>query len=178
MGSFSPLLLQFLQSARGIPVPAAYVQEPAEAAAETQTAARAVEPGISPVRRTVEPPRELFQEAFELMPSPGIARTSQAPRAMPAQEEEADVIALDEAEELEVRVGETVTYAPLGRQGEPMTVQIVAGPSDVANARINEGMPVAQALFSAIVDDEVVLGVPGREPQKLVVRKIVRTSSQ
>ena len=112
------------------------------------------------------------------MPSPGIARTSQAPRAMPAQEEEADVIALDEAEELEVRVGETVTYAPLGRQGEPMTVQIVAGPSDVANGRINEGMPLAQALFSAIVDDEVVLRVPGREPQKLVVRKIVRTSSQ
>src|SRR5207253_151049 len=110
-------MLQFLQSARGIPVPAAYVQEPAEAAAETQAAARAVQPETPPGRRTVEPPLELFREAFELMPSPGIARTSQAPRALLVQEEEGDVIALDEAEELEVQVGDTVTYTPLGRQG-------------------------------------------------------------
>jgi transcription elongation GreA/GreB family factor len=81
---------------------------------------------------------------------------------------------IDEEEELEVEVGDTVTYAPAGSPKEPLTVQIVLGKGFTGEGLIAESTPLAQVLLGAVVSDQVVLRVPGKVPHQFVVQKIAR----
>jgi hypothetical protein len=130
--------------------------------------------------RYVEEIPEAVEEPFE---EPAPAPTRQAPAVAPAQprlfaEEETVVPKVDEDEDLEVEVGDTVTYAPAGSLKEPITVQIVLGKGFSGDGLIAESTPLAQVLLGAVINDQVVLRVPGKTPQQFVVQKIARTAHQ
>ncbi len=80
----------------------------------------------------------------------------------------------DENEELEVSVGDTVTYAPKAATHEETKVHISAGRSNLVEGMIWEGTPLAQTLLGAMAGEEVVLRVPGQQPRNLVIHEIVR----
>ena len=80
-----------------------------------------------------------------------------------------------EDEDLEIEVGDLVTYALVNGVGQPdQTVRITSRTTDVGQGLLAEHTPLAQSLLAATVGETVVLRVPGREPQKLTIIRIRR----
>jgi hypothetical protein len=152
-------MLAFLESLKSKPLPESYVEEVPEAAEE-------------PVEEAVKEPIEQPLAETAISGSAPGPRVSYQSALFP--EEKPVVPDVDEDEDLEVEVGDTVTYAPAGSPHEPITVQIVLGKGFTGDGLIAESTPLAQVLLGAVVNDQVVLRVPGKAPQPFVVKKIVR----
>ena len=84
---------------------------------------------------------------------------------------------IDDEDYLEVKVGDLVRYFDVAKPDIIESVQIVAGPDDIANGVVNESRPLAQILLCAVVDDEVVLQVPGKVARRLKLREIRRVNA-
>lgn len=93
-------------------------------------------------------------------------------------EQEAAIELLDdeEDEDLEIEVGDFVTYALDVNTGESMSVQITSSITDFDNGLIAAHTPLAQVLLGAVVGDSVVLRVPGHSPRTYIVKSIKRPS--
>lgn len=90
-------------------------------------------------------------------------------------QQEAAIEILDEGDgDLEVEVGDLVTYALSGNEEELMTVQITATRSALEQGLIASHTPLAQVLLGAAVGDSVVLRVPGQPAKTYIVKSIKR----
>lgn len=76
--------------------------------------------------------------------------------------------------DLAIEVGDVARYIDLAHPNDVMTVQIVRGKDDFANGIVNESRPLAQAMLGAIVDDEIVLHLPGSTSKTFQVIEIIR----
>ena len=161
-------MLAFLQQLMGKPLADAYVDdgEDVEAPAEPAAARTAPQPHEIPVF-TLTPP------------SPGRASRAEPPPSQQSLElaTATEVLESTDDEDLEIEVGDLVSYAPLGAPDKAMTVRIISGRSDPTQGLISEATPLAQALMAATVGDEVVLRVPSIPAQTFVVTKIMRPSA-
>ncbi len=95
------------------------------------------------------------------------------------EEQETAIELLDEDDgDIEIEVGDSVTYAPAGNPAEAMTTQITATRTDLTHGLIASHTPLAQVLLGAAVGDSVVLRVPGQEAKTFVVKEIKRPAMQ
>lgn len=116
---------------------------------------------------------DLLHTALEEAP-----RTETEPRPSQAWLDLAQTTAIveeDGDEDLEVEVGDLVTYAPVGTIDQDLSVRLTSGRTAIDHGLIAETTPLAQALLGAIAGDEVVLRVPGKPAQSFIVKKIVRS---
>ncbi len=88
---------------------------------------------------------------------------------------------LEETDEREVKVGDTIVYAPVEAPDQEITVQISRGEDSPELGVIGSGKPLAQTLLGATVGGEVVLRIPGYAAKRFVVKRItppVQATSQ
>lgn len=76
-------------------------------------------------------------------------------------------------EALEVEIGDALHYTVDGKK-EEQHIKIVRGPTSIDDGLVNYSMPLAQVLLGALVEDEVILRIPTKEPQTLKVTKIIK----
>ena len=107
---------------------------------------------LEPLPTTNEPSREVTSEGFATMQS---AYESKDQLDLPET-------AIDEAIPREsgetllrpIGIGDTVTYCKIGAaNGQRRQVEIVSGPDDPANGKINDGKPLAIALIGCVAGD-------------------------
>ena len=90
-------------------------------------------------------------------------------------EQEAAIALLDEYDdELEIEIGDFVTYALEDTPTMDIMVQITRNRSDFENGLIASTTPLAQVLLGAAVGDSVVLRVPGQLAKHYIVKSIKR----
>jgi SpoU rRNA methylase family enzyme len=90
-------------------------------------------------------------------------------------EQEAAIGILDEGDDdLEIEVGDFVTYTLTNGSEEPKTVQITTTRTAVEYGLIASHTPLAQALLGASVGDSVILRVPGQPVKTYIVKSIKR----
>lgn len=87
-----------------------------------------------------------------------------------------DVLIEDEEdEEMEVSVGDTVTYRRVdAAEQEAVTVRITAAVTNLEQGLIAANLPLAQVLLGAMVGSKATLRVPGRPEQVFIVMAIKR----
>jgi len=155
-------MLAFLNELAAKPIVDDYVDE--HETAEVEPAAAAARP-VTPHEASAVP-----------LPSPrGTVAALALSQASIELAEAAMIVEEDEDADLEVEVGDLVTYAPLGAPDQEITVRLVSGRTDVEQGLISEATPLAQTLLGAMVGDDVVLRVPSKPAQSFVVKKIVRS---
>ncbi len=122
---------------------------------------------------------------FDLPPTPGApgpamppACTVTSPATPPTrpatQQLVPEVELVTDDNDLEVEVGDTVTYASAENADDEKTVCITKDLTDLEQGFLAERAPLAQALLGAVVQDEVVLRVPGRPTRRFIIKKKVR----
>jgi transcription elongation GreA/GreB family factor len=79
--------------------------------------------------------------------------------------------------DIEIDVGDLVTYASAGTSDESFTVRVTAHMTDPAMGLVAEHTPLAQTLLGATVGDTVVLRVPGQPPQAFEIKGVKRAAS-
>ena len=77
------------------------------------------------------------------------------------EREAVNSVLIDTEDDLEVDVGDVVSYVDLSKPNDVLTVQITSGKDDFSNGIVNESRPLAQALLGAVVGDEVALHLAG-----------------
>lgn len=86
-----------------------------------------------------------------------------------------DVLIEEDDDEMEVSVGDTVTYRPAeAPEDQAMTMRITAKVTNLEQGLIAENLPLAQALLGAQVGGKATLRVPGKPEQVLIVMAIKR----
>lgn len=81
----------------------------------------------------------------------------------------------EDDDEMEVSVGDTVSYRPAAApEEEAMTIRITAKVTNLEQGLIAENLPLAQALLGAQVGGKATLRVPGKPEQILLVMSIKR----
>jgi transcription elongation GreA/GreB family factor/very-short-patch-repair endonuclease len=153
-------MLDFLKRLVEKPLPDVYVAEEEE---------------VPPARREPAVTRQAERPAFALEAAP---RTKAEPKASQASLDLAQttvIVEEDGEEDLQVEVGDLVTYVPLATPDQEVSVRITSTRTAIDHGLIAETTPLAQALLGAVVDDEVVLRVPAKPAQSFIVKKIVRS---
>ncbi|UOD31595.1 DUF4011 domain-containing protein [Massilia violaceinigra] len=79
-----------------------------------------------------------------------------------------------EDDEIDVQVGDLVTYFDVETPECHLSVRITALLTNLNQGFISEGTPLAQVLLGAMAGDDVVLRVPGKSPATLRVHAIHR----
>jgi transcription elongation GreA/GreB family factor/very-short-patch-repair endonuclease len=77
-------------------------------------------------------------------------------------------------DEIEVRVGDLVTYFNIESPELHLSVQITTTLTDLNQGLIGEGTPLAQVLLGSTTGDEVVLRVPGKAAATLCIHEVNR----
>jgi len=90
------------------------------------------------------------------------------------EREAVNSVLIDIEDALEVDVGDVVRYIDLAHPSDVLTVQITKGKDNISNGIINESRPLAQALFGAVVGDEVVLHLVGNATKTFKIVEIKR----
>lgn len=80
----------------------------------------------------------------------------------------------EDEEDLEVQVGDLVTYAPVGEPDSPLQVRLTMRQTDPKSGLIAETTPLGSILIGANAGELVVLRVPGQAPQAFVIQSIRR----
>jgi very-short-patch-repair endonuclease len=98
---------------------------------------------------------------------------------IPTSDVELSEIVLETADdEIEVRVGDLVTYFNIESPDAHLSVKITSMLTNVNQGLIGEGTPLAQVLLGSTAGDEVVLRVPGKAPATLRVHEIYRKETE
>jgi very-short-patch-repair endonuclease len=93
------------------------------------------------------------------------------------EEEQANkLVFADEDEDLEIQVGDLITYAPLDLPDNAQMVKLTARQTDPSAGLVSESTPLGAVLLGAVVGDQVVLRVPGVAPQSFVILGIKRSA--
>jgi len=154
-------MLDFLKARAEEPFEMAYVEDATQEPLQQDVRFEIQETATSPDQYTLEP------DGLDNIP------LSQASRELA----ETTVLIEDIDEDLEVKVGDTVTYVDLARPATDITLRIVDGPSDLVNDVVSEATPLAQTLLGACVGDDVVLRQEGRPAKSLRIKKLNRSSA-
>ena len=91
------------------------------------------------------------------------------------EEAESDVLVFDEDEEdLEIDIGDLVTFASKDALDQELHARITARQTDPAMGLVAHNTPLGEVLMGATVGETVVLRVPGMPPQSFVIKSINR----
>jgi hypothetical protein len=82
----------------------------------------------------------------------------------------------DDTDELEVEIGDLVTYAPSSALDQPVRVRLTPRQTNPSLGLVAESTPLGSVLLGAAVGDTVVLRVPGKAPQPFVIQAIKRSA--
>lgn len=85
-----------------------------------------------------------------------------------------DFIIEDEDEDLEIDVGDLITYASTDAPEKPVQVRLTARQTNPELGLVAESTPLGSILCGATVGEIVVLRVPGRGPQSFIIQGIKR----
>lgn len=89
----------------------------------------------------------------------------------------AEELVFDEDEEdLEIEVGDLVTYASVEEPDKELQVRVTARQTDLNVGLVAQNTPLGEVLIGATVGETVVLRVPGRASQSFVIKSIKRRS--
>jgi transcription elongation GreA/GreB family factor len=83
---------------------------------------------------------------------------------------------VDDADELEVEIGDLVTYAPASSLDQPVRVRLTPRLTNPNLGLVAETTPLGSVLLGATVGYTVVLRVPGMAPQPFVIQAIKRSA--
>lgn len=83
----------------------------------------------------------------------------------------------DEDDDLEVEIGDLVTYASTDLPNDMIQARLTARRTDPEQGLVAESTPLGQALLGATVGESVVLRVPGKAAQSFLVHRIKRARS-
>jgi len=89
--------------------------------------------------------------------------------------DDAERVFVDEADELEVEIGDLVTYAPASAPDQPVRARLTPRLTNPSLGLVAETTPLGSVLLGATVGDTVVLRVPGMAPQPFVIQAIKRS---
>jgi transcription elongation GreA/GreB family factor len=153
-------MLEFLKKLVGKPLPDVYVAE------EDETVPTRPAPAV-----TVQAERA----GFVLDTTPQTKAEARSSQASLHLAQTTVIVEEDGADDLEVEVGDLVTYAPVSTPDQEVSVRLTSGRTAIEHGLIAEATPLAQTLLGAVVGDEVVLRVPGKPMQSFIVKKIVRS---
>jgi len=117
----------------------------------------------------------------QFAPDEANAATEPVARALPALPDEDTVddeerVFQDDADELEVEIGDLVTYAPASALDQPVRVHLTPRLTNPNLGLVAETTPLGSVLLGATVGDTVVLRVPGMAPQPFVIQAIRRSA--
>ena len=84
----------------------------------------------------------------------------------------------DEDDDLEVEIGDLVTYAPAESPTQVIHVRITPRQTDLAQGLVAENTPLGTVLLGATVGETVVLRVPGKAAQGFVIQGIKRAAQE
>ena len=87
-----------------------------------------------------------------------------------------DFVFDDDDEDLEVEIGDLVTYAPADVPTQLIHARITARQTDAAQGLVAENTPLGTVLLGATVGETVVLRVPGKSTQSFVIQGIKRAA--
>lgn len=116
----------------------------------------------------------------EYMAAEDLARAVPAPcSAIYERAEQAkDLVFEDEDEDLEIEVGDLITYAPTEALDQSMQVRLTARQTNPAMGLVADSTPLGSVLLGATVGETVVLRVPGKAAQSFVIQGIKRTPQE
>ena len=128
-----------------------------------------------------------FLEKLKALPIPAQfmhdeanAATEQAPAgpALPAEDTVTaeERVFVEDTDELEVEIGDLVTYAPASALNQPVRVRLTPRLTNPSLGLVAETTPLGSVLLGATVGDTVVLRVPGMAPQPFVIQAIKRSA--
>ena len=123
-----------------------------------------------------------FLEALKAKPTPPEfeeavdSDSSGEPETPGLQESAPQLVDDDPGADLEIQVGDLVSYAPIEKPMDTMTVRITSYQTDLSQGLIAEATPLASILLGATAGDTVVLRVPGKPPQSFTVLSVKRGS--
>ncbi len=144
-------LLKFLESLKTLPVPESFKPE---------------ERPVDQLAR-IEPPTLIDPPAQTGMP----AQPDQGVRPE-------DLVFDDEDDEIEVEIGDLVTYAPASALDQPVRVRLTARQTNPSLGLVAESTPLGAVLLGSTIGDTVVLRVPGKAPQPFVIQVIKRETDK
>jgi transcription elongation GreA/GreB family factor len=127
---------------------------------------------LEALRSTPVPSEYLALEGESRSPSQ-VDESDACDRVSPAKVAEALVFA-DEDEDLEVEIGDLVSYAPADKLDDEIRVRITPRLTNPDLGLVAETTPLGAVLMGATVGETVVLRVPSKPPQSFVVRSIKR----
>jgi transcription elongation GreA/GreB family factor len=139
---------------------------------------------LNETQRLVQFLEELRQQpiAEEYLFEVASTQESAPPDKRTASDEEAEkpenLVFEDEDEALEVRVGDLVTYAPVGALDQHVRVRLTARQTNPSLGLVAESTPLGAVLMGATVGETIVLRVPGTAPQPFVVQGIKRSTEE
>jgi len=120
-----------------------------------------------------QPIPDEYQSDLTTEDSPDVPPISVATPALTAE----TLILEDDKEDLEIEVGDLVTYAPATSPAEVRQIQLTAKQTNLELGLVAESTPLGQVLLGATVGDTVVLRVPGKDPQPFVVQRVKRAAA-
>jgi very-short-patch-repair endonuclease len=106
--------------------------------------------------------------------------TAQPPSSGLDDEEERpeNLVFQDEEDELEVEIGDLVTFAPAEAPERALRVRLTARQTNPDLGLVAETTPLGSVLLGATVGETVVLRVPGKAPQSFVVQGVKRSAGE
>jgi very-short-patch-repair endonuclease len=106
--------------------------------------------------------------------------TAEPPSSGSANEEERpeDLVFEDEEDELEIEIGDLVTFAPAEAPERSLRVRLTARQTNPDLGLVAETTPLGSVLLGATVGETVVLRVPGKAPQSFVVQGVKRSAGE
>jgi len=131
---------------------------------------------LEDLKRQPTPEEYLFEEPQE----EEVVIGSNVSAKLDENEEERpeDLVFGDEEDELEVEVGDLITYAPADALDKPVRVRLTPLKTNIDLGLLAESTPLGSVLLGATVGDTVVLRVPGKAPQSFVIQGIKRATEQ
>jgi hypothetical protein len=119
------------------------------------------------------PDEYLIVESQEVEPEP----SRPAPNDSAADATRA-VVFDDEDDDLEVEIGDLVTYAPAEAPTQVIHVRLTARRTDLTQGLLAENTPLGTVLLGTTVGETVVLRVPGIAAQSFVIQSIKRMAQE
>ena len=89
-----------------------------------------------------------------------------------------DLVFEDEDDDLEIGIGDLVTYAPSDALESAMRVRLTARNTNPDLGLVAASTPLGSVLLGTTVGETVVLRVPGKGPQSFVIQAIKRASEE
>jgi len=84
----------------------------------------------------------------------------------------------EEDEDLEVEIGDLVSYAPIDAPSQLIHVRITAQQTDPVQGLVAENTPLGTVLLGATVGETAVLRVPGKSAQSFIIQSTKRGAQE